>query len=86
MPDFLPDDDRFAELMKKSSLRMPFSDFDENVMRRIEADLTAKESILKNINIAIFFSSWGQGAALHLFSSYQACFPISKMVPRMAST
>lgn len=64
MPDFLPDDDRFAELMKKSSLRMPFSDFDDNVMRRIEAGLKAKESILRNINIAILFFALGTGCGI----------------------
>jgi hypothetical protein len=61
MSDFLPDDKSFAELMKKSYLQMPFSDFEDKVLQRIEEREKAKASILRNIRLAFVFIVAGTG-------------------------
>lgn len=68
MPE-LPEDTRFAQLMKKSRVKMPFSDFEDNVMRRIEVEVQYKKSILKNINLSLLFFilGTGTGTAVSLF-------------------
>jgi len=61
MPNQIPNDKRFADLMRKSKLEMPFSDFEANVMQKIEDELSAKASILKDIQVAIIFFVLGTG-------------------------
>jgi len=64
MSDSLPDDKSFAELMKKSYLQMPFSDFEDRVMQRIEESEKAKAYVLKNIHLASIFFIVGTGLGI----------------------
>jgi len=61
MPDFIPNDKKLAELMKKSRLEMPFSDFEDKVMYKIKERVKAKKFILKNISLACLFFVLGTG-------------------------
>jgi hypothetical protein len=65
----LQEDRNFAELMKKSMIKMPFSDFEDTVMRKIEAEVQSRKSILNSIHTSILFFiiGTGVGTAVSLF-------------------
>ena len=56
----------FSELMKKSRLEMPFSDFEEITMNRIKAEAKYKEVIFSNAKVSLIFFLLGIGAGLVL--------------------
>jgi len=50
------DEHLFKEIVSKSKLEMPFPDFEDNVMKQIEAKRTSKSPITKDIKLSwIFF-------------------------------
>jgi hypothetical protein len=67
--------------MQKSRLEMPYSDFEENVMRRIAFESDYKKSISKNNRLSVLFFLLGTGFGLiiNLFLSQSgtALFGIS---------
>ncbi len=56
--------DRFSSLMRKGKLEMPFSDFEENTMKRIDAELKYKTSIHRSSRISFIFFVLGTGFGL----------------------
>ncbi len=56
--------DKFSSLMQKSKLMLPFSDFEDNTMKRIEADLKYKSSIKRSFQISAVFFVLGTGFGL----------------------
>jgi hypothetical protein len=61
MPDKLPSDQLFSELMKHSKLVMPFSDFEERTMARINKESLIKSSVAKHKKLAVLFFVMGTG-------------------------
>ncbi len=55
------DDKRLSEIMKKSMLRMPFSDFEEKVMFAINKQARYKQIVLKDTKLSCFFFLLGTG-------------------------
>lgn len=52
----ITDDDFFREIMSKSSLDMPFSDFEDNVMVQIETKVLNQNALPKELKLSwIFF-------------------------------
>jgi hypothetical protein len=45
----------FRELMSKSKLKMPFSDFEDNVMMQIERKIVHQQGIAKDIKLSWLF-------------------------------
>ncbi|MEJ7693915.1 hypothetical protein [Daejeonella sp.] len=56
--------DKFSSLMRKGKLEMPFADFEDNTMRRIQAELKYKVSIRRNFRISFIFFVLGTGFGL----------------------
>ena len=56
--------DKFSSLMRKGKLEMPFSDFEENTMKRIQAESKYKTSILHSFRISFIFFVLGTGFGL----------------------
>jgi hypothetical protein len=54
-------DQSFSEMMKKSKLAMPFSDFEERTIARIHKENIFKHSISKYKKLAILFFIMGTG-------------------------
>lgn len=48
-------DDVFIDLMAKSKLDMPFSDFEDSVMQQIEENVIQKSEISKQLRLSKFF-------------------------------
>jgi hypothetical protein len=61
MPDNLPSDQLFSDIMKHSKLAMPFSDFEERTMARINRESFVKSSVAKNKKLAVLFFLMGTG-------------------------
>ena len=61
MSNQLPKDQSFSEMMKKSKLAMPFSDFEERTMARIYKENIVKVSVLKYKKLAVLFFIMGTG-------------------------
>jgi hypothetical protein len=61
MPDKLPTDQYFSEMMKQSKLVMPFSDFEEKTMARINMESLVKNPLAKNKKLAVLFFVLGTG-------------------------
>jgi hypothetical protein len=53
--DELKKNDAFSDLMKKSKLEMPFSDFEDVVMQQIEESNIKKSEISKQLKLSRFF-------------------------------
>ncbi len=53
--DELEKNDAFADVMKKSELEMPFSDFEDSVMLLIEEKAARKHKIAKELKLSRFF-------------------------------
>lgn len=54
--DELEKNDAFADLMTKSKLEMPFSDFEDSIMHLIEEKATRKSKIMKELKLSrVFF-------------------------------
>lgn len=74
------DEQLFKDIVSKSKLEMPFPDFEDNVMKQIEAKRTLKLSISKDIKLSwIFFVIvLFLGIAISYFLShmYQSLFGI----------
>lgn len=49
------DDREFYQLMQKSNLNMPFSDFEDNMMDRIYQEARHRKFITNNIKLSTFF-------------------------------
>jgi hypothetical protein len=75
------DDIYFREIMAKSKLEVPFSDFDDKVMGLIEKKLLEKKSISRDIKLSWFFFIFGaaSGIMVSVFLSHSdvALFGIS---------
>ena len=56
--------DKFSSLMQKSKLILPFSDFEDNTMKRIQADLKYKSSIRRSFQVSLVFFVLGTGFGL----------------------
>ena len=54
-------DQSFSEIMKKSKLAMPFSDFEERTMARINKENILKDSVSRYRTLAVFFFIIGTG-------------------------
>jgi hypothetical protein len=71
----------FREIMSKSKLDVPFTDFDEKVMGLIEKKLSKKSSVSRNIKLSwVFFvlgSIFGTIVAITLPKIQQPVFGIS---------
>ena len=61
MPNQLPTDRSFSEMMKYSKLAMPFSDFEERTMARINKESIVKQSVSKYKKLAVLFFIMGTG-------------------------
>jgi hypothetical protein len=61
-----PKKSAFSELMEKSRLEMPFSDFEENTMNRIKTEAKYKRIIFSNAKVSMIFFLLGIGAGLVL--------------------
>ena len=61
MPDKMPNDQFFSEMMKNSKLVMPFSDFEERTMARINKEIMVKSSVSKYKKLAVLFFIIGTG-------------------------
>ncbi|SMD18679.1 hypothetical protein SAMN04488101_12813 [Pedobacter nyackensis] len=61
MLDKLPSDQFFSEMMKHSKLVMPFSDFEERTMARINKESLVKRSVAKHKKFAVLFFVIGTG-------------------------
>lgn len=57
----IPQDNTFADLMRKSKLEMPFSDFEDNLMRRIEIETKSQKSIQQDFRLSLLFFLLGTG-------------------------
>ena len=53
MDDF--NDKRLKELLSDSKVEMPFSDFENNLMRRVKTELNGKRVIHKNLRLSWLF-------------------------------
>jgi|SRR5450432_2437853 TRAP-type C4-dicarboxylate transport system permease small subunit len=58
------DDKRLSQIMKKSMVQMPFSDFEDKVMVEIHRQARYKKAILANIRLSRLFFFLGLGAGL----------------------
>ncbi|MEM9675847.1 MAG: hypothetical protein AAF992_24870 [Bacteroidota bacterium] len=69
MADFLHEDEKFRQMMQKSKLTMPFQDFEDRIMQKIEDSTQAKSAVLKDIRISLLFFilGTGYGIAISLF-------------------
>ncbi len=56
--------DKFSGLMRKGKLEMPFTDFEDNTMRRIQAELKYKGSIRRNFRVSFIFFVLGTAFGL----------------------
>lgn len=78
----LESDEKFARIMKKSRLEMPFSDFEENVMQRIQREAKNKNIIFNNMRLSLLFfllgSIFGIFAGDFLTQSMEAIFNIQQ--------
>ncbi|MCR8556392.1 hypothetical protein KXD93_01995 [Mucilaginibacter sp. BJC16-A38] len=61
MSNQLPKDQSFSEMMKKSRLAMPFSDFEERTMSRIHKENILKSATSKYKKLALLFFIMGTG-------------------------
>lgn len=61
MSDNIPKDQLFSEIMRKSRLSMPFSDFEEKTMLRISRERSAKHALEKYKSLAVLFFIMGTG-------------------------
>lgn len=61
MSNQLPKNQAFSEMMKKSRLAMPFTDFEERTMARIYKENILKSSTLKYKKLAVLFFVMGTG-------------------------
>jgi hypothetical protein len=61
MPDKMPTDQFFSEMMKNSKLVMPFSDFEERTMARINKEIVVKSSVSRHKKLAVLFFIIGTG-------------------------
>jgi hypothetical protein len=59
----------FSKMMQKSKLEMPYSDFDDRLMQRIEREASLKKTYLNNVNLSLVFFILGTGCGLVLLSS-----------------
>jgi len=66
------DEHLFKEIVSKSKLEMPFPDFEDNVMKQIEAKRTSKLSIIKDVKLSWIFFVIGSvfGIAISCFLSH----------------
>lgn len=53
------DDSFYRNIMSKSRLEMPFSDFEDNVMREINLQKAQQKSMVKDLNISWIFFAMG---------------------------
>lgn len=56
--------DKFSSFMQKSKLELPFSDFEDVTMKRIQADAKYKTSIKRSFQISVVFFVLGLGFGL----------------------
>jgi len=64
MEDFHLNNRTFTQIMKKSKLEMPFSDFDEVVMHRIRREANQTEGFSRDIKLSFFFFLLGTSLGL----------------------
>jgi hypothetical protein len=55
MENFKVDDRKFYQLMQKSRLAMPFSDFEDKMMQKIHQEAGYRKSIFQDIKLSTFF-------------------------------
>lgn len=56
--------DKFSGIMTKGKLTMPFSDFEDDTMKRIETETKYKGSISRSFRISFIFFVLGTGFGL----------------------
>lgn len=61
MSELRSDDKLFSQMMKKSRLEMPFSDFEDKMMLRIERESKLRRSISRDTKLAALFFVVGAG-------------------------
>jgi hypothetical protein len=59
-----PKKDKLSSLMQKSKLEMPFSDFEDSTIKRIQTELKYNSSIRRSLQISVFFFVLGTGFGL----------------------
>lgn len=64
MSDLRSNEELFFRIMQKSRLNMPYRDFEDNVMRRIEAEIAVKKAISRNTKLSILFFLLGAAFGL----------------------
>ena len=55
---------KFSSFMQKSKLEMPFSDFEDNTMKRIQTDLKYRTSIMRSFHVSVIFFVLGTSFGL----------------------
>ena len=55
MKNLNEEDQAFYQLMQKSRLTMPFSDFEDKVMRKIHQEARHRQSVFRDIKLSTFF-------------------------------
>jgi len=71
MPDTDSNNQLLSQLMKKSSLKMPFSDFEENTMHRFHKEIRQKQVLSRDRKLAFFFFLLGSTLGLVINSLLQ---------------
>ncbi len=64
MQDNTQNDRLLAQLMQKSHLEMPFTDFEETVMHRIQTEVKQKDLLLRYRKLSFLFFVLGTGFGL----------------------
>ena len=59
MKNFKEEDQAFYQLMQKSKVDMPFSDFEDKMMRKIHQEVQYRQSIFQDIKISTLFFMMG---------------------------
>ncbi len=64
MQDNIKNDHLLSQLMRKSQLEMPFADFEETVMHRIQIEIKQKDLLLRYRKLSFLFFVLGTGFGL----------------------
>ncbi len=78
MQDNVNNDRLLSELMQKSQLEMPFTDFEEMVMHRINSEVKQKDLLLRYRKLSFLFFVLGTGFGLainFILQKSQLTFP-----------
>lgn len=71
MDDMNVNKDPLKEMMKKSILKMPFSDFEATVMHRIRNEKSQKSTLSRDLKLSFLFFILGTAAGLTVYSILQ---------------